>query len=88
MPRYRAHGQSRLVDRSSAPWYYPTRLPAWVAEVIESWRREHKGCARRITHELAIAHGVTCCVRTVTRWLDRLGLNRICGHHGASQLSV
>ena len=33
--------------------------------------------ARRITRELADGHGFICAVRTVTRWLDRLGLNRL-----------
>lgn len=46
-------------------------------ELIEDWRREKKWSARRIARELADGHGFRCCVRTVTRWLDRLGLNRI-----------
>src|SRR5699024_8542975 len=40
-------------------------------------RRRKKWSARRIARELADGHGFACCVRTVTRWLDRLGLNRI-----------
>ncbi|MDK9660563.1 IS481 family transposase [Propionibacterium freudenreichii] len=75
--RYRKHGQTGLVDRSSAPAHRPTRLPAQVVELIEDWRREKKWSARRIARELADGHGFRCCVRTVTRWLDRLGLNRI-----------
>ncbi|WP_263311051.1 IS481 family transposase [Brachybacterium atlanticum] len=75
--RYREHGEVGLQDRSSAPMKRPTRLPVWVLELIESWRREKKWSARRIARELTDGHGFACCVRTVTRWLDRLGLNRI-----------
>ena len=75
--RYRAHGPAGLEDASSAPAHRPTRVPAWVVELIESWRREHKWTARRIAHELAESHGYRCAVRTVTRWLDRLGLGRL-----------
>lgn len=74
--RYRAGGADALVDRSSAPAHRPTRLPIDVVELIDSWRRERKWSARRIAHELHESHGISCCVRTVTRWLDRLGLNR------------
>lgn len=75
--RYRAHGPAGLEDASSAPAHRPTRVPAWVVELIESWRREHKWTARRIAHELAESRGYRCAVRTVTRWLDRLGLGRL-----------
>lgn len=75
--RYRAHGPAGLEDASSAPAHRPTRVPAWVVELIESWRREHKWTARRIAHELAESRGYRCAVRTVTRWLHRLGLNRL-----------
>ncbi len=75
--RYREHGEPGLQDRSSAPAHRPSRLPVWVVELIESWRRTKKRPARRITHELAEGHQFHCCVRTVTRWLERLGLNRI-----------
>ena len=74
--RYRAGGEDALVDRSSAPANRPGRTPLWVVETIETWRRRHKWSARRIAHELAARHRFRCCVRTVTRWLDRLGLNR------------
>lgn len=46
-----------------------------VVELIEHWRR--KRSARRISRELADGRHVCCSVRTVTRWLGRLGLNRI-----------
>ena len=75
--RYRDRGSAGLVDRSTAPANRPARLPAWVVELIEHWRRTNKWSAHRIARELAQGHGVRCCVRTVTRWLDRLGLNRI-----------
>ena len=44
-------------------------------DLIEHWRRPHKWSARRISHELAV-RGTVVSVRTVTRWLDRAGLNR------------
>src|SRR5699024_9444155 len=75
--RYREQGVAGLEDRSSAPANRPSRLPVWVVELIEYWRRSKKWSARRIARELADGHGIRCCVRTVTRWLDRLGLNRI-----------
>ena len=75
--RYRDHGVVGLEDRSSAPAERPSRLAAWVVELIEHWRRKRKWSARRIARELADRHHIRCCVRTVTRWLDRLGLNRI-----------
>ena len=75
--RYRASGPAGLEDHSSAPAHRPSRLPAPVVELIEQWRRTRKWSARRIARELADGHGIRCCVRTVTRWLDRLGLNRI-----------
>ena len=40
--RYRAHGEDGLEDHSSAPANRPTRLAAWVLELIEFWRRKHK----------------------------------------------
>ena len=75
--RYRAAGAAGLEEHSSAPAHRPSRLEGWVVELIEHWRRKQKWSARRIARELADGHGVHCCVRTVTRWLDRLGLNRI-----------
>ena len=75
--RYRQYGPNGLEDRSSAPRRVPNRLPAHTVTLIEHWRREYKWSARRITHELAHQHHTHCSQRTVTRWLDRLGLNRI-----------
>ncbi len=48
-----------------------------MVELIEYWRRDRKWSARGIARERADGNGVCCCVRTVSRWLDRLGLHRI-----------
>ena len=73
--RYRQGGISELEDRSSAPFHCPTRTSAETVDLIEHWRRTHKWSARRISHELAV-RGTMMSARTVTRWLDRAGLNR------------
>ena len=43
--------------------------------MIDSWRREKKWSARRIALELA-DRGHHYCVRTIGRWLERLGISR------------
>ena len=73
--RYRQGGISELEDRSSAPIHCSARTSAETVDLIEHWRRTHKWSARRISHELAV-RGTVVSVRTVTRWLDRAGLNR------------
>ena len=73
--RYRRHGELGLHDRSSAPHSSPTATPAIVLAQIETWRRQHKWSASRITHELAAA-GFSIDRRTVTRHLTRLGLGQ------------
>lgn len=73
--RYAEHGQDGLVDRSSAPADRPTRTKAEVVERIAAMRRR-KWSARRIVLELA-GEGVLISLSTVTRWLARLGLNRL-----------
>ena len=73
--RYRQGGISELEDRSSAPIVRPTRTSTETVDLIEHWRRTHKWSARRISHELAV-RGTMVSARTVTRWLDRAGLNR------------
>ena len=73
--RYRADGPEGLEDRSSAPAARPTRVPVEALELIDRWRRDHKWSARRIHLELARL-GHHCCLRTVSRWLKRLGINR------------
>ena len=72
--RWRRHGEIGLHDRPSAPHSSPTATPAWVIEKIETWRRDHKWPAQRITHELAES-GYRINRRTVTRHLARLGLS-------------
>ncbi|GAA2578880.1 IS481 family transposase [Streptomyces roseoviolaceus] len=69
------HGDLGLLDRPSTPRHIPHATPAWVIEKIESWRRQKKWSAQRITHELAEL-GYTVNRRTVTRHLTRLGLGR------------
>ena len=73
--RWRLLGDAGLVDRSSTPHRSPSATPAWVIEKIETWRREHKWSAQRITDELADL-AVSINRRTVTRHLTRLGLGR------------
>jgi transposase len=73
--RYRRFGDAGLLDRPSAPLGQPTATPARIVTRIEAMRRDHKWSARRIAHELA-ADGVTVSVRTVSRQLVHLGLNR------------
>jgi Integrase core domain/Homeodomain-like domain len=73
--RWRRHGELGLRDRPSTPHHSPTATPAWVLERIETWRREKKWSAQRITTELAEL-GFRVNRRTVTRHLTRLGLGR------------
>lgn len=73
--RYRDDGIEALQDRSSAPARRPSRLPTEVLELIDAWRRDHKWSARRISLELA-GRGYHYCVRTIGRWLQRLGISR------------
>ncbi|KNX37366.1 IS481 family transposase [Luteipulveratus halotolerans] len=73
--RWRRHGDAGLRDRSSSPRRSPNATPAWVIEQIETWRREHKWSAQRITDELTDL-GFRINRRTVTRHLTRLGLGR------------
>jgi transposase len=71
--RWRRHGELGLHDRPSTPHHSPDATPAWVIERIETWRREKKWSANRITHELAeLDFRINRC--TVTRHLTRLGL--------------
>lgn len=73
--RYRAEGEAGLLDRPSVPHASPSALPARVVAWIEKWRRKKKWSARRITGELA-ERGIRVHVRTVGRWLERLGISR------------
>jgi transposase InsO family protein len=71
--RWRRLGELGLRDRSSIPHHSPNATPAWVIERIETWRRDNKWSAQRITHELADL-GYRINRRTVTGHLTRLGL--------------
>ncbi|MBM4570202.1 IS481 family transposase, partial [Rhodococcus hoagii] len=73
--RYREFGESGLLDRPSIPHRQPTATAAEVVTRIERLRREKKWSARRIALELA-NDGVVISVRTVSRHLAHLGLNR------------
>jgi transposase InsO family protein len=73
--RYRRFGEAGLLDRPSVPHRQPTATAAQIVTRIEAMRRDHKWSARRIAHELA-GDGVTISVRTVSRQLVHLGLNR------------
>jgi transposase len=73
--RWRRHGELGLHDRPSTPHHSPDATPAWVIERIETWWREKKWSANRITHELAELD-FRINRRTVTRHLTRLGLGQ------------
>lgn len=73
--RWRRHGDAGLLDRSSTPRRSPNATPARVVERIETWRRDYKWPAQRITDELADIEFLIN-RRTVTRHLTRLGLGR------------
>jgi transposase InsO family protein len=73
--RYRQYGELGLADRPSVPHRQPTATPARVVARIETMRRDHKWSAARITAELR-TEAVVISRRTVSRVLERLGLNR------------
>ncbi|TDQ04824.1 transposase IS481 family protein [Labedaea rhizosphaerae] len=73
--RWRRYGEAGLLDRSSAPHHQPTATHAETVVRIERLRRDRKYSARRITLELA-SEGIVISVRTVSRHLVHLGLNR------------
>lgn len=66
--RYDAEGIDGLLDRSSAPYRRPTQLAPEVVDLIETWRRDKKWAARKISRELALV-GHPASVATVGRWL-------------------
>ena len=74
--RYLAEGAAGLQDRSSRPHHCPDQLDAEVVTELETLRRDHKWSARRIHHHL-LAQGHQLCLRTVGRWLHRLGISRL-----------
>jgi transposase len=73
--RWRRFGEAGLQDRSSVPRRSPGATPTWVTAQVETWRRDHKWSAQRITDELADA-GFKINRRTITRHLSRLGLGQ------------
>lgn len=70
--RWRRYGDIGPHDRPSAPHTSPNATPTEAITKIETWRREGKWSAQRITHELTET-GFTTSRRTVTRHLARLG---------------
>jgi len=73
--RYRRYGEPGLLDRTSVPHHQPTTTSAENVARIERLRRERKYSARRIALELA-GEGIAVSVRTVSRHLAHLGINR------------
>lgn len=73
--RYRRYGDFGLLDRASTPHHQPTAMPPETISRIEDARRTHKWSASRIAFELQ-ADGAAISRRTVTRYLEALGLNR------------
>ena len=89
--RYLQDGEEALIDRPSTPATSPSRTRLEVVERIEALRRGRKWSARRIWHHLAaggydhdpaqdpgLFHApVIIALRTVGRWLARLGISRL-----------
>jgi transposase InsO family protein len=73
--RHRQFGEAGLLDRPSVPHHQPTATTGQIIVRIEAMRRERKWSARRIGLELA-GEGTVIAVRTVSRHLAHLGLNR------------
>ncbi|OFK05883.1 transposase [Kocuria sp. HMSC066H03] len=74
--RYRAEGEAGLHDRTSRPRSRPSQLNPEIIAEIESLRRDRKWSARRIHHHL-LGLGYQLHLRTVGRWLRRLGISRL-----------
>ena len=74
--RYLEAGEAGLIDRSSAPHESRTLTPAAVVDLIEALRRGRKWSARRI-HRHLVDRAVQISLRTVGRWLHRLGISRL-----------
>jgi transposase len=70
LARWRAEGETGLLDRSSAPKARPTQLPADRVEAIEALRRLRMSAAE-------IAECLGLALSTVSRWLQRIGLGRL-----------
>lgn len=72
---YRAKGEPRLADQPSCPRSCSAMTPVATIPRIEPLRREHKWSARWIHHHLTET-GYRVHLRTVGRWLHRLGIFR------------
>lgn len=70
LARWRAEGETGLVDRSSAPRRRPTQLPASRVRAIEALRRLRMTAAE-------IAEKLSMALSTVSRWLKRIGLGKL-----------
>lgn len=68
--RWRAEGETGLLDRSCAPKRRPTQLPADRVQAIEALRRLRMTAAE-------IAECLSMALSTVSRWLQRIGLGRL-----------
>ena len=70
--RYRHHGESGLVDRSSAAHRHPTQLEAEIIAEIAQLRRDKKWSARLIAVELADrGHRVSTAINRADHFLSR-----------------
>ncbi|QGY83134.1 IS481 family transposase [Micrococcus luteus] len=74
--RYRAQGEAGLQDLPSRPHRSPAQLDPVLVAQIHALRRERKWSARRIHHHL-VSEGHQLCLRTVGRWMHRLGISRL-----------
>jgi transposase InsO family protein len=70
LARWRAEGESGLLDRSSAPKARPTQLQAERVKAIEALRR-----LRMTAAEISECLGMA--LSTVSRWLKRIGLGKL-----------
>jgi len=70
LARWRAEGETGLLDRSSAPKARPTQLPADRVKTIEALRRLRLTAAE-------IAEALNMALSTVSRWLRRMGLGKL-----------
>jgi transposase InsO family protein len=70
LARWRAEGETGLLDRSSAPKGRPNQLPAERVRAIEALRR-----LRMTAAEIAECLGMA--LSTVSRWLRRIGLGKL-----------
>ncbi|MEV6592532.1 helix-turn-helix domain-containing protein [Streptomyces acidicola] len=75
--RWRAHGESGLLDHSSRPATSPARTNEDIADFVEALRRQTKYGPARLAADLQRLHGVTLAPATVHRILVRRGINRL-----------